>query len=142
MVDANIKKLRILKASLPPTDHDSLAYVLRYRVISDDRNRTSHWSPIYNISASGVISVTGALSVTTNIITAIWPNTNNSPSYNVFVSFNGGSFSFSGNTISNSYSFLKTAGATNVRVKVQVASSKKEIKAALNIFDSGTVSLV
>jgi hypothetical protein len=38
-------------------------------------------------------------------------------------------------------SFLKT-GTISVRVKVQIVSSKKEIKAALNIFDSGSVSLV
>jgi hypothetical protein len=48
MADTNIKKLRILKSSLPPVDHDTEKYNVRYRVISEDRNRTSHWSPIYN----------------------------------------------------------------------------------------------
>ena len=72
MVDSNIKKLRILKSSLPPIDHDTLKYNLRYRIVSDDRNRTSHWSPIYNISGESITSVSGAVSKTGNVVTAVW----------------------------------------------------------------------
>jgi len=141
MVDANIKKLRILKSSLPPIDHDTLKYNLRYRVISDDRNRTSHWSPVYNISGETIEPVSGALSVTENIITAVWGDENNHPEYDVFVKFDSENFFYHGTSKVHSYSFLNT-GTTTVTVKVQIVSSKKEIKAALNIFDSGTVSLV
>jgi len=44
-----IKKTRILKSTLPAIDHDTLKYNARYRLISEDRNRTSHWSPVYLI---------------------------------------------------------------------------------------------
>jgi hypothetical protein len=141
MADANIKKTRILKSELPPVDFDTLKYNTRYRIISEDKNRTSHWSPIYNSNGATVSGTTGALSITEEIITAVWGDENLHPEYDVFVSFNGNAFFWHGTSTVHSYSFLNE-GTTTVRVKIQLASSKKQIKAALNIFDSGTVSLV
>lgn len=141
MVDANIKKLRIPKSNLPPIDSDTLKYNIRYRIISDDRNRSSHWSPIYNTDGTQIFGTSGALSITESTITAVWGDENNHPSYDVFVSFDGEPFYWHGTSTVHSYSFLKD-GSTTVRVKVQLVSSKKEIKAALNIFDSGVESLV
>lgn len=141
MPDANIKKLRIPKSSLPPVDHDTERYNLRYRVISEDRNRTSHWSPIFNSDGSNVIGTSGALSITEEIITAVWGDENLHPAYDIFVSFDGDPFYWHGTSVVHSYSFLNE-GTTTVQVKVQLVSSKKEIKAALNIFDSGVESLV
>ena len=141
MVDSNIKKTRIVKSSLPPVDHDTEKYNIRYRIISEDRNRTSHWSPIYNSDGTDVIATSGAVSKTGNVVTAVWGDENDFPEYDVFVKFDSGNFLYHGKSKEHSYSFLKT-GTTSVRVKVQIVSSKKEIKEALNIFDSGTVSLV
>jgi len=141
MADANIKKTRILKSALPPIDHDTLKYSTRYRIISEDKNRTSHWSPIYNSDGTDVIATSGAVSKTGNVVTAVWGDENDFPEYDVFVKFDSNDFFYHGKSKVHSYSFLKT-GTTTVRVKVQIVSSKKEIKAALNIFDSGTVSLV
>ena len=141
MANANIKKLRISKFSLPQVDHDTEKYNLRYRVISEDRNRTSHWSPIYNSDGSNVIGTSGALSISQEIITAVWGDENLHPAYDVFVSFDGNPFYWHGTSVVHSYSFLNE-GTTTVQVKVQLVSSKKEIKAALNIFDSGVEFLV
>jgi uncharacterized protein (DUF2141 family) len=141
MVDSNIKKTRILKSSLPPIDHDTEKYNIRYRIISEDRNRTSHWSPIYNSDGVDLVVTSGAVSRAGDVITAVWGDQNDFPEYDVFVKFDSGDFFYHGKSKVHSYSFLKT-GTTSVRVKVQIISSKKEIKAALNIFDSGTVSLV
>ena len=141
MVDSNIKKTRILKSSLPPIDHDTEKYNIRYRIISEDKNRTSHWSPIYNSDGVALVVTSGAVSKTGDVITAVWGDQNDFPEYDVFVKFDSGDFFYHGKSKVHSYSFLKT-GTTTVRVKVQIISSKKEIKAALNIFDSGTVSLV
>lgn len=47
MADANIKKVRIPYADLPPINASSEGYNIRYKFVSDDRNRTSHWSPLY-----------------------------------------------------------------------------------------------
>jgi hypothetical protein len=141
MADANIKKTRILKSSLPPVDFDTLKYNTRYRVISEDKNRTSHWSPIYNSDGANVVGTTGALSIGEEIITAVWGDENLHPEYDVFVSFDGNTFFWHGTSAVHSYSFLNE-GTTTVRVKIQLASSKKQIKAGLGIFDSGLQSLI
>ena len=141
MVDSNIKKTRVLKSSLPPVDHDTGKYNIRYRIISEDRNRTSHWSPIYNSDGAAIIGTTGALSITEEIITAVWGDENLHPEYDVFVSFDEDPFFWHGTSSVHSYSFLNE-GTTTVRVKIQLSSSKKEIKAGLGIFDSGSQSLI
>ena len=141
MADANIKKTRILKSLLPPIDHDTLKYNTRYRVISEDRNRTSHWSPIYNSDGANLVGTSGALSITEEIITAVWGDENLYPEYDVFVSFDSNAFFWHGTSTVHSYSFLNEGTAT-VRVKIQLASSKKQIKAGLGIFDSGSQPLI
>lgn len=51
MADSGIKKVVILKKDLPDYlgTNESLFYKIRYRLISEDKNRTSSWSPIYEV---------------------------------------------------------------------------------------------
>lgn len=45
-----LQKANIPLEELPPLkviNADTIGYYARYRVISEDRNKTSHWSPIY-----------------------------------------------------------------------------------------------
>jgi hypothetical protein len=46
-VDPGIKKARVSIDDLPPISSDTGGYSIRYRVISEDKNRVSHWSPVY-----------------------------------------------------------------------------------------------
>jgi hypothetical protein len=141
MADANIKKITVKRSSLPPIDHDSQKYNIRYRVISEDKNRSSHWSSIYNSNSGNVIGTSGALSITPQIITAVWGDENFHPAYDVFVKFDSNSFFYHGTSAVHSYSFLNT-GTTSVRVKIQIVSSKKEIKDSFLVYDSGVQSLI
>lgn len=136
-----VQKAIIQKESLPPIDSNTSAYAVRYRIVSEDKNRTSHWSPIFVTNAVPIQSVSGALSITETIITTVWGDELNRPSYDVFVKFDSGTFIYHGTSTVHSYSFLNT-GTTSVHVKVQIASSIKEVKAGLVIFDSGLESLV
>jgi hypothetical protein len=47
MADLGIKKYRQKYVDLPPISAETQGYSVRYRIISEDRNRTSHWSPVY-----------------------------------------------------------------------------------------------
>lgn len=47
MADAGIKKYRQKYSDLPAISSITEGYTVRYRLISDDRNRVSHWSPSY-----------------------------------------------------------------------------------------------
>jgi len=46
MVDSGIKKARFSLDESTTINSETEGYTLRYRVISEDKNRTSHWSPI------------------------------------------------------------------------------------------------
>lgn len=50
MADQGTKKVTVLKNALPPLNSDEEEYIVRYRIISEDRNRISHWSPQFGIS--------------------------------------------------------------------------------------------
>ena len=54
--DKNIKKSLLLKKDLPPVN-DSNKHSIRYRVVSDDLNRVSAWSPIYYVDAEPIETV-------------------------------------------------------------------------------------
>lgn len=61
MVDSNIKKITILKKDLPNYigDNSSLSYQIKYRVVSEDKNRSSHWSPIYKVGETSTYEEVG-----------------------------------------------------------------------------------
>ncbi len=141
MADSNIKKITVKRSSLPPVDYDSQKYNIRYRVISEDKNRSSHWSPIYNSIGSDINVTSGAVSKTEQIITAVWEDQNSSSSYDVFVKFDSNQFVYKGIATGHSYSFANQ-GTTSVRVIIQVVSSKKEIKEDFLVYDSGVQSLI
>lgn len=46
MADSGIKQYRVPISDMPAISSIYEGYDVRYRVISEDRNRTSHWSPI------------------------------------------------------------------------------------------------
>jgi hypothetical protein len=141
MADLGIKKAIIKKASLPAIDSDNVGYVFRYRVISEDKNRTSQWSPVNIVADNSITTVNGALQISQAITTAVWDDELNRPKYDIFVGFDNATPIYHGTSPINTYSFLNT-GTTNVRVIVQVEASQKELSPSLEIYDSGIEFLV
>jgi len=47
MANEIIKKARILESKLPAINSITQGHEVRYRIVSEDKNRTSHWSPIF-----------------------------------------------------------------------------------------------
>ena len=50
MADIGIKKATVLAANLPEPLTPPEQYLVRYRIVSEDRNRRSHWSLIYYVN--------------------------------------------------------------------------------------------
>lgn len=68
-------------------------YTIRYRVISEDRNRTSHWSPMYtfqkDIPTEAPTSVDGEIVFVSNRqVSATWEETNANSIYEIFINWN------------------------------------------------------
>jgi hypothetical protein len=140
MADPGIKKLTIPKNQLPPVS-DNNQYILRYRIVSDDKNRASHYSTIFLATANDIEAVSGNLSISGNSLVAVWGDENNRPKYDIFVKFDNGAYQYHGTSPIHTYGFLKT-GTINVRVAVQVEGINKKRNAELTIFESNLVSLV
>lgn len=117
-----VKKVILPSSSLPPVNAEN-KYAYRYRIVSEDKNRTSSWSPIKTIDAPPVIlfdEEDGDVIVSGNSITVTWPDENDRPKYDVFVKFDSGTYTYHGTTPIHTYSFIKLTGATTVSVAIQV----------------------
>lgn len=140
----SVKKVTIEKKDLPPLTPNG-EYLIRYRIISEDKNRTSHWSPIYTVDALAFIQdVESIITVTPGDIIVTWEDTNKSAEHDVFVSYKiGGTwreYSYHGSSKTNAYTFLQPYwpaaigyNGTDVRIAIQLAGIQKTINELLTI---------
>jgi hypothetical protein len=68
-----IKKAKILKENLPAVSSIDGTYSVRYRIISEDKNRVSAWSSVYSVDPNytytpGKISITSS----SGVVNATW----------------------------------------------------------------------
>ena len=69
---ATLKKVVIPFNELPGADKSNFNYNVRYRIISEDKNRVSHWSRIYNIDAS--VDIDGSPRIPTFVYSSVKEN--------------------------------------------------------------------
>ena len=72
MADEVIKKIKITQDSLPTINSITEKYDVRYRIVSEDKNRTSHWSPIINIDPQYIYVPGNITIVSSGITTVAW----------------------------------------------------------------------
>lgn len=51
MADRGIKNITVFNSDLPIINAKINGYAVRYRIVSEDKNRVSHWSPVHYIQA-------------------------------------------------------------------------------------------
>jgi hypothetical protein len=67
------KKVIIKQSDLPPINSDTNSHVIRFRIVSDDGNRSSHWSPIYSVDPVAISKITAySSSHTASSATVTW----------------------------------------------------------------------
>jgi hypothetical protein len=140
MVDAGIKKVTIKKQEFPALvklAEDTYGHFLRYRVVSEDKNRFSHWSkmtPLTVFSADSLPpQVNGALNITESSIAIVWDDEVNRPRYDIFVRFDDGDFFYHGTSPIHTYLILREAGFSSIDVAIQVEGADKERSEVLTI---------
>jgi hypothetical protein len=140
MADAGIKKVTIKKQDFPPLvklTQDSYGHFVRYRIVSEDKNRFSHWSKITPLTVFSADSpppqVVGALNITESSIAIVWDDEVNRPSYDIFVRFDDGDFFYHGTSPIHSYLIIPPAGTSSIDVVIQVEGADKEISDILTI---------
>jgi hypothetical protein len=164
MTDSNIKKVIIPYNQLPASysNNNAISYNVRYRIISEDRNRVSHWSRVYTINAAtnnsgdplvnpytwnyiidnSVITPTG----TTKGIRLGWQITPGAtvpvvpPSYDIFVSRDSGPYTFLDNTVAQTYTVLKIGTETSIQIAVQAPTYPQERSTTSQLFETTNIT--
>lgn len=155
MADTNIKKVIIPYDELPSIYGEQFTYNVRYRIISEDRNRQSHWSRIYSISASTnndgdplinpysynyvKETVTTSSGTTTGIriswqITPGYTVPTTVSTYDIFVSRDSGAWEYLDSTTAQTYTVLRTGTETTISIAVQAPTYPKERSASAELF--------
>jgi hypothetical protein len=135
---AVVKKVIIGRDELPAVDLDTRSYNIRYRLISEDRNRISHWSKIYNLESPTITPITEYAIVIANsddLVTVTW-NLDKVPEtayFDVWVKWVGNSneslypWQYLATTLDNQYAMVFPAsipdptGGTELPKKIRVA---------------------
>jgi hypothetical protein len=163
MAERNIKQVRISRDNLPPINADQGKYVVRYRIISTDRNRISHWSPQFLVSPIPLdfeavedrniaITVAGStLVVKWNISAKAQAEFNKNPSleltnYDVYLAWGLSPTSTDPlayyATLSGNYITIPLeTGKESVRVVVQAITYPRQYTPSVAIADSKVVAL-
>ena len=146
MADAGVKKAIIAKSSLPPLNGSNQSYILRYRIITEDKNRTSHWSPRYTLFAGGIstipsdqrsIAVSGT--GTTRTITAVWipPTSLGINNFDIYVKTNLGAYEYKTTVSTTTYATIASVG-DQVGIAVQVPTYPKTRFTSATLFEETT----
>lgn len=148
----NVKKVIVQKSQLPPLNSNLQKYVVRYRIISEDRNRISHWSPQYLVSPIALQAESLATATISNIgdsIVVSWDTSSNAevPAVDIFVAWGSspgsvGLYSYHATLAGNTTTIPVPAGSQAVNVKVQLTTYPVKLLASRVIADSLVVNLV
>lgn len=149
-----VKKVIIKKEDLPAFSGELQSYLVRYRVVSEDRNRASHWSPRYKINVVPEINrettppedwIPHSVVVSENkqIINVVWtPPTNLKSNFDLYVKWGNDAFKYVASIQTFSYSILALAGYNTVQFAVQVPTFPKQRFIKATLFESDPASLV
>jgi hypothetical protein len=140
VADKGIKNVVILKQDLPSVNSQN-QYSVRYRIVTDDRNRYSEWSPAFLVNGNAVTQVTAEASISGKVIFIVWNDSQLRAGYDIFVKFDNGQYAYHGKSTTTSYSLIST-GTTSFRFLIQVESMSKEVNQSIKIYESQVIPLV
>jgi hypothetical protein len=138
-----IKKVVVPSSDLIPVD-GSNQYLIRFRVISDDRNRFSEWSPIFSIAGTGVSALPEArvgYFMVGSVVNIIWEGTPAGSEFDIFVGYDGNEPEYKGTTSESRYVFINSA-EESYRFVIQKSSIAKRYDSLLQIFESDLIDVV
>lgn len=157
-------KFTIPVEHLPPPNING-DHIFRFRIISEDRNRSSQYSTLYTIESKGQIwplESSFEVSSSGSVTTVYW----DTPSYynvgasavgasvlhnhesewkihpsDIFVSWDGGDYEYFGRSIDSNISIIRRLDATTLKVRIQVANHPPTVSDKFKILETDTISL-
>lgn len=146
MADDGIKKATLIKASLPPLNGTTQSYILRYRIVTEDKNRTSHWSPRYTLISGSIPtidpsqkSIVVAGTGSTRTITAVWvpPASLGINNFDIYVKTNLGQYVYKTTVSTTTYATIASVG-DQIGIAVQVPTYPKKRFTSATLFEEIT----
>ena len=142
MADSQIKKVVVKKEDLPAFNGINQGYSVRYRIVSEDKNRASHWSPYYFVEKIGTQQVSCSVQVVENSVTMIWRQpTSTVRQYDIYFKLDGGDWTYIASSTSTQFSTLIEEGASTIQVAVQLPTYPKQYFPLAAIFTSAEITL-
>lgn len=137
-----VKKVIIKKEDLPAFNGATQNYLVRYRIVSEDKNRTSHWSPYYSLAKPASQQINCSVEVSTNIVTMVWEQPS-SPinQYDIYFKLDSQEWRYVASSISTQFSTLIPESTETIQVAVQVPTYPKEYFPLAAIFTSAEIAL-
>lgn len=150
MATEKIKRVIIPKAKLPAYSGDTESYIVRYRIVSEDRNRNSHWSPQYKLPVlpyidedTPAVNFAIGLDATKKIISIAWtPTADINNEFDVYLKWDSADWVYEKRVLAPAYTVLAKQGATSVKVCVQIPTFPTKKFEHAKIFESNSISLV
>lgn len=157
MADKNIKKVilsqeKMLSANVE-AGSDIAKYLVRYRVISEDKTRTSAWSPKYAVEARTVQNIINDATVPYTVfsngdrLTLTWttPSELTAPTFDVYVSWSTDNstftdYYFAGTASSQSFTAAVESGKKYVKFWTQITTFPKNKSNAAKLFETTSTS--
>lgn len=152
-------KVVIKKDELPPISANDMGYNVRVRLISQDRNRVSFWTPIYNAEAPLTTQIPYGLEINNTtvyingspsnkkIVNVFWRDSENNKEYDIYVKWyatNGDPnayWQYAGTTLSSDFSLIDYNSNHSVQVAVQKPTYPREYDTNYAYFTSIVHSL-
>lgn len=140
MATPGIKNVVVSSQDLPAVNTNN-EYIVRYRIVSDDKNRYSQWSPMFLVQGNDVTEVDADASVSGRVISIVWSDPEPRAGYDVFVKFDSGDYFYHGRSSTTNYSLI-SQGTTSFKFLIQVESMDKQINESIKIYESEVIPLV
>lgn len=148
MAEAVVKKVIIKKEDLPAMSGEDQSYIIRYRVVSEDKNRSSHWSPYYSLSVPSndipLKQVSCSVTVVSNVINMVWehPISGALQQYDIYIKTDLLDWTYLSSSSSTQLSSLVPTGISSFQVAIQAPTYPKKYFVDAAIFTSTLTTLV
>ena len=140
---ANIKKVVIKKEDLPAFNGTDNKYYVRYRVISSDRNRSSHWSPYHSVSKQESPETTCSVSVVSDVVNMVWkqPTGYNIKQFDIYFKLGSQEWAYVSSSSSTQFSTLIDSSVSSIQVAIQLPTYPHQYFVDAAIFTSEVISV-
>jgi hypothetical protein len=142
VAESSTKKVIVKKEDLPAFNGTTQSYTVRYRVVSEDKNRTSHWSPYYSVLKEEPEQVACSVQIIENSVTMVWKQpTSIIKQYDIYFKLNGGSWNYIASSTSTQFSTLIDEGVSTIQVAIQLPTYPRKYFSSASIFTSAQITL-